>query len=63
VKFTQRKNWLNKKKQELERLCQWDVRRNGEKNKNMWQEICRRCLNIERQYGSIMTEEITGILR
>jgi hypothetical protein len=43
-------DWLNKIKQELERLGMGDVWRNGEENnRNVWIAVSRRCVDIERQ--------------
>jgi hypothetical protein len=43
-------NWLNKIKQELERLGMgdmWEIRE--ENNRNVWREVNKRCVDIERQ--------------
>jgi hypothetical protein len=43
-------NWLNKIKQELERLDVGDIWINGEENnRNAWREVSKRCMDIERQ--------------
>jgi DNA repair ATPase RecN len=43
-------NWLNKIKQELERLGMGDIWINGEENnRNVWREVSKRCMDIERQ--------------
>jgi DNA repair ATPase RecN len=43
-------NWLNKIKQELEGLGMGDIWINGEENnRNVWREVSKRCVDIERQ--------------
>jgi hypothetical protein len=43
-------NWLNKIKQELERLGMGDIWINGEQNnRNVWREASKRCVDIEAQ--------------
>jgi hypothetical protein len=43
-------NWLNKIKQELETLGMWDTWINGEENnRNVWREVSKRSVDIERQ--------------
>jgi DNA repair ATPase RecN len=43
-------NWLNKIKQELERLGMGDIWINGEENnRNVWREVSKRRVDIERQ--------------
>jgi hypothetical protein len=43
-------NWLNKIKQKLGRLGMDVVWRNGEENnRNVWREVKRKCVDIERQ--------------
>jgi len=42
--------WLKKVEQELNRLGMADVwRREGENNNNVWREVSKRCVDIERQ--------------
>jgi hypothetical protein len=42
-------NWLNKVKQELERLGMVDIWINGEENnRNVWREVSKRCMDIDR---------------
>jgi hypothetical protein len=43
-------SWLNEIKQELERLGVGDIWKNGEENnRNVWREVSKRCVDIERQ--------------
>jgi hypothetical protein len=43
-------SWLNKIKQELERLGMRDIWINGEENiRKVWREVSKRCMDIERQ--------------
>jgi hypothetical protein len=58
-------NWLNKIKQELERLGMGDICINGEENNiHVWREISKRCMDIETEYGSqYERKKITGILQ
>jgi hypothetical protein len=47
------KNWLNKIKQELEGLGMRDIWIMGEENNiNVWREVSKRCMDIERECGS-----------
>jgi hypothetical protein len=57
-------NWLNKIKQELERMGMGDIWINGEENnRNVWREVSKRCVDIEREYGrKYERKKITGIL-
>jgi hypothetical protein len=52
-------SWLNKIKQDLERLGMGDIWINGEKNnRTVWREVRKRCMDIERQnMGSSMREK------
>jgi hypothetical protein len=44
------KNWLNEIKQELEGLGMGDIWKKGEENnRNVWREVSKRCMDIERQ--------------
>jgi hypothetical protein len=53
------KNWLNKIKQELEGLGMGDIWIMGEENnRNIWREVSKRCMDIERQnMEASMTEK------
>jgi DNA repair ATPase RecN len=59
-------NWLNKIKQELERMDMGDIWINGEENnRNVWREVSKRCVDIERQNmeANIRKKKVTGILK
>jgi hypothetical protein len=59
-------SWLNKIKQELERLDMGDIWINGEENnRNVWREVSKGRMDIERQnMEAIMREKkITSILQ
>jgi hypothetical protein len=52
------KNWLNKIKQELEVLGMGDIWIKGEEiNRNVWREVSKRCMNIERQDMEVSMKE------
>jgi hypothetical protein len=53
------KNWLNKIKQDLKGLGMGDVWIMGEEsNRNVWREVSKRCMDIERQnMGASMKEK------
>jgi hypothetical protein len=53
-------------KQELERLGMYrGFWKNGEENnRNVWREVSKRCVDIERQYESkYEREKVTGVLQ
>jgi hypothetical protein len=56
-------NWLNKIKQELERLGMGDIWINGEENnRNVWIEVSKRRMDIERQNMEASVKEKRSLL-